>query len=290
LLLQQSSVIMPKRLKLSADVCQKNVVQSQFDTQEGRRSIRIADAARPKSPLLRLPKEVRTMIFEHLFTMMTEGKTVRFDSFFWHPSLPRGEYRGTILMAERTRLFMLSVFLICKQLSEEAQEVFWTTNTFSCHLMSHVGASLLDVCTARQTYLNCRPPKHVPTLFPVHRIRRLDILILSNYCNKAYVLEGLWELARIGHPKLQVTFYHRNVDSQNDLDPIHTPDSELANWHKIKAYQILRKGAGVSMNFTSSEFWAMCHLGHWFSFNLPAIPDQNVKKEDENVSQQSGSQ
>ncbi|KAH0062619.1 hypothetical protein KCU72_g86, partial [Aureobasidium melanogenum] len=72
-----TSTTVPKRVRISADVSQKSVLQSHFDTLKGRRSIRVADASRPKSHLLRLAKEIRAMIFEYLFAMMAEGETFK---------------------------------------------------------------------------------------------------------------------------------------------------------------------------------------------------------------------
>ncbi|KAH0062618.1 hypothetical protein KCU72_g87, partial [Aureobasidium melanogenum] len=51
-------------------------------------------------------------------------------------------------------------------LSEEAQEVFWTTTTFSCKLWDNHWATLMHVCTAMQKFPPRRRPKTVPRMFP----------------------------------------------------------------------------------------------------------------------------
>ncbi|KAG9868653.1 hypothetical protein KCU77_g148, partial [Aureobasidium melanogenum] len=286
---EQLSKRLPKRVRISADVSQKSVLQSHFDTLKGRRSIRVADASRPKSHLLRLAKEIRAMIFEYLFAMMAEGETFKFDTIFSDPFLPgerltRKENHELAILAQKTPV-ELPIFFVSKQLSEEAQEVFWTTTTFSCKLWDNHWATLMHVCTAMQKFPPRRRPKTVPRMFPVHRIRRLEISMMPDYFDHVTILEGLWELAKVAHPKLQVHFFYHNVKrAAEETNTYHTTESELANWHKVRAYQILRKESGLPMDFTRNELEDMVSDTRWVSFNLPAIPDKNVKKEDGGVS------
>ncbi|KAG9760224.1 hypothetical protein KCU73_g2994, partial [Aureobasidium melanogenum] len=295
LLLQQSSVIMPKRVKLSADISQQNVRQSHIITQEGRRSTRIANANAPrrKLHLLDLPVEVRAMIFEHFFTTMTEGETVKFDSYYY-PN--RWGWRGMTLLAKE-RLVVLPVFLICKQLSEEAQEVFWTTTTFSCKLWDDrdpEGADLSNVCNARQGP-DATSRRSDPRKFHIHRIRHLEMTMRTKDCFKSHILQSFYLLAKTGHPRLQVSFSYYDNFSAEDPNPIHTIDSELANWNKIKAYQAMRKEAGLSVDLGLHgdwDPWQAYHLvrkTHWFDFDLPDIPNKNVTKSDSETSQQTAS-
>ncbi|KAH0346161.1 hypothetical protein KCU83_g7514, partial [Aureobasidium melanogenum] len=105
-------------------------------------------------------------------------------------------------------------------------------------------------------------------------------------CFKPHILESLYLLAKIGHPRLQVSFSDCDEYSAEDPNPVHTIDSELANWNKIKAYQALRKEAGLSVDLGRHgdwDLWQADHLVrkiHWFEFDLPDIPNKNVAKSD----------
>ncbi|KAG9615102.1 hypothetical protein KCV01_g85, partial [Aureobasidium melanogenum] len=84
----------------------------------------------------------------------------------------------------------------------------------------------------------------------------------------------LWELAKVAHPKLQVHFFYHNVKrAAEETNTYHTTESELANWHKVRAYQILRKESGLPMDFTRNELEDMVSDTRWASLSNLLLND-----------------
>jgi hypothetical protein len=239
--------------------------------------------ARPGLSFLSLPPEIRRMILNEYWKSLAgpesgQMSVTRPDDYY-KKTMPY-----TLWLASRQRC--KAIFLVSKQVSNEAKDSFWTTTAFYIRYLN----DLVHFLNMKQNVAGRRPP-----LFPSHLIRDLSINFswsterdyrhaLHGRGKQVYIIECLWTLVRCTNNSLELKVERPGVLApRGQLYYGYDESTDTFFWpdivRELRAYRARLKEAGMPLRITRAEMESWIADGPKLALNLPAIPSPKAAVE-----------
>ncbi|KAH0169092.1 hypothetical protein KCU67_g3211, partial [Aureobasidium melanogenum] len=232
--------------------------------------------AQESSFLTKLPQEIRHMIYREAFAMLSQIESGELLVVTSTKRKGRRKVAQTKILpkGKAPPLGIPSLFLVCKQIREEAKPIFWSSMTFIC-----ASSVLYNFCVEKQLPHH-RRKENIPALFPVQLVRNIEVWIPRNVVPSLSVLKRLWALAKVAHDSLNLKI--RLYNMKNEGEPLYylKNGSALALYHQIREYQTWRKQRGMSLDVQDTEFCTWFTEDHLFEVCFPGFSDKIEERMD----------
>ncbi|THX03669.1 hypothetical protein D6D13_07558 [Aureobasidium pullulans] len=256
---------------------------------EERCSIRVATQFQlrysTRSPFFRLlPLEIRSMIYKSCSESMARAGDQRIE-----PSSIELLHKGKMvevlgLGGDAHDVWPLDIFLVCREMHKEAEPVLWSEMNFLFR-----STRLLNLLSTIQQLAHGRPSKSIPLMYPVEKLRRIELefpeAYISDLDSDLQTIECFWNLAKRISDKFELRITYPDTEDNTEQPKIEAAALKTI-FNDMRVYQARLKAASQKLRVSKTEMLSWIDDDPWkFLVNFPDPSEViNTGDESQNIS------